>query len=79
MVKGSKEKKEIFDILKIIYTEENQTADNYIERFVYENTRDNIIRRVTPDYLKQRIVLNSGGVRVSPREFKQDTEAAEKT
>ncbi|TYQ17013.1 UNVERIFIED_CONTAM: hypothetical protein Cloal_3614 [Acetivibrio alkalicellulosi] len=72
MVKGGKRKKEIFDKLKIIYTEENQTADNYIERFVYKNSKENIIRVVTSDYLEQKTVLNSGGIRMSPRELKEE-------
>ncbi|MFZ5986695.1 MAG: NYN domain-containing protein [Bacillota bacterium] len=79
LVKGGQKKKENFDNLKIIYTKENQTADIYIERFVYEFARDNVIRVVTSDYLEQRIVLSSGGIRMAPRELKQDIEAARKS
>ncbi|HHW48083.1 MAG TPA: NYN domain-containing protein [Clostridiaceae bacterium] len=78
MVKGSKEKEETFDNIKIVFTKENETADNYIERFVYKHANDNVIRVVTSDYLEQRMVLISGGVRVSPRELKEELFRASK-
>jgi len=74
MVKKGQKKKEKFDNLQIIYTKESQTADNYIERFVYEKARENIVRVVTSDYLEQTIVMSNGGIRVSPREFWEDIE-----
>lgn len=74
MVKKGRKKKEKFDNLQIIYTKEYQTADNYIERFVYEKARENIVRVVTSDYLEQTMVMSNGGIRVSPREFWEDIE-----
>ena len=59
--------------MRIIYTKENYSADNYIERFVYLYAKqDCVIRVVTGDYLEQRIVLNGGGLRISPKEFWQE-------
>lgn len=74
MVEKGRKKKEKFDNLQIIYTKENQTADNYIERFVYTNAKQNIVRVVTSDYLEQTIVLSNGGIRMSTREFWEDIE-----
>ena len=72
MVKGSKLKEERYDNILVIYTSENETADQYIERFVYKMSSDVTIRVATSDYLEQRIVLSSGGTRVSARELKQE-------
>ena len=59
-VKGSKEKEETFDNIRVLFTKENETADNYIERFVYKHSSGNVIRVVTSDYLEQKMVLISG-------------------
>lgn len=71
-VKGNQEKQMTFDNITVVFTKENETADNYIERFVYKNGYDNIVRVVTSDYLEQRMVLNKGGIRVTPQELKQE-------
>ncbi|HHW31066.1 MAG TPA: NYN domain-containing protein [Clostridiaceae bacterium] len=70
-VKGSQHKEESFDMLTVVYTKEKETADNYIERFVHQYSDIYTIRVVTSDYLEQRIVLGSGGVRMSPKELKE--------
>lgn len=72
MVKGSQEKKESFDNLTVVFTKENQTADNYIERFVYRFGSINTIRVVTSDYLEQTIILSNGGIRMTPRELQEE-------
>ena len=71
-VKGNQENLITFDNITVVYTKENETADNYIERCVYKNGYDNIVRVVTSDYLEQRMVLNKGGIRVTPQELKQE-------
>ncbi len=71
MVKGGKENIEtIFDLI-IVYTGENETADNYIERFVYENGSTHRIWVATSDYLEQTLVLSNGGARITPNELKR--------
>lgn len=72
LVKGSQEKQETFDNLTVVFTKENETADNYIERFVYKLGNTNTIRVVTSDYLEQTIVLSNGGIRMAPRELKEE-------
>ncbi len=69
MVKGSQEKVEKFDNLTVVFTKENETADNYIEKFVYRFGNTNTVRVVTSDYLEQTMILSSGGIRITPKEF----------
>ena len=53
----------------VIYTKESQTADSYIERTTYEIAPNHNVRVVTSDFQEQLIILGSGGLRVSAREF----------
>ena len=53
----------------VVYTKEKQTADAYIERVTYEIAEEHTVRVVTGDYQEQLIILGSGGLRVSAREF----------
>ena len=53
----------------VVYTKESQTADSYIERTTYEIADKHSVRVVTSDYQEQLIILGSGGLRVSAREF----------
>lgn len=78
MVKGSTEKVEEYDNITVVYTEENQTADNYIERFVYQYGKIHTIRVATSDYLEQTIVLKHGAARMTPRELKEQVEGINK-
>ena len=52
-----------------IYTKEGETADAYIERKTAKLAPKNNVRVVTSDYTEQPMVLGSGGLRVSSREF----------
>lgn len=78
MVREGQIKTETYDNITIVYTKENQTADNYIERFVYTMSPEHTVRVATSDYLEQRIVLSSGGIRMSPRELKEEIKQANK-
>ena len=53
----------------VVYTKERQTADSYIERTTYEISDSHSVRVVTSDYQEQLVILGSGGLRVSAREF----------
>lgn len=72
MVKGSQEKQEFFDNLKIVFTKENETADSYIERLVYKLSSEHRVRVVTSDYLEQTTIFTVGGIRMSPRELREE-------
>lgn len=76
LVKGSQEKEYFFDDIKIVYTKENETADNYIEKFVHRLGNTHTIRVVTSDYLEQTMILSNGGIRMSPRELREELLAA---
>ena len=53
----------------VVYTKESQTADSFIERTTYEIADEHSVRVVTSDYQEQLVILGSGGLRVSAREF----------
>lgn len=78
MVKGSQEKEYEYDHLKVVFTKENETADNYIEKFVHRLGNTYTIRVVTSDYLEQTMVLSNGGIRMSPRELREEIGKVEK-
>lgn len=61
-----------YDNITVVFTKKNMTADHYIERFVYKQPKDTIVRVVTSDYLEQTIVLSGGGIRVTPKELKKE-------
>jgi len=52
-----------------IFTKENETADNYIERILDDIGRIKRIRVATSDWLEQQMVLSRGGTRISAREL----------
>ena len=55
----------------IVYTKSNQTADAYIEKKVEELGKDLrlTIKVATSDWVQQRQVLGSGGIRLTPQEL----------
>ena len=61
---------DIHDNIKVIFTRESQTADNFIERFVKNYGAGKIIHVATGDYLEQKTVLQKGGFRMTPSELK---------
>ena len=58
----------------VVYTKEGETADAYIERKTHELAKTHMVRVVTSDFEEQNIILGSGGLRVSAREFKREIE-----
>jgi len=61
-----------YDNLQVIYTRENQTADNFIERFIKDFGAGRTIHVATGDYLEQKTVLQKGGFRITPAELKNE-------
>lgn len=56
--------------IKVIFTDNEETADSWIEQFVHKNKTDN--RRIyvaTSDFLEQRMILGLGAYRISAREL----------
>lgn len=58
--------------VNIVYTKSNQTADSYIEKKVKELAKDLrlTVKVVTSDWVQQRQILGSGGIRLTPLELK---------
>lgn len=58
--------------LRVVYTAEHETADSWIERAAYQMARRGDCRLfvVTSDKAEQDMVLGSGGLRISAREFR---------
>lgn len=66
--------------LEVIFTEEGETADSYIERIAGE--KNNVITQVrvaTSDLAEQWVVFSQGALRVSARELYQQIQKTEKT
>ena len=59
----------IRDGYKVVFTKENQTADTYIEKMMYELGPDYSIRMVTNDRLLQFSAVHSGISRMTTKEF----------
>lgn len=57
-----------------VYTKETETADAYIEKNTAILSKSNTVRVVTNDHEEQLMVLGSGGLRVSAREFVAELE-----
>ena len=61
----------------VVYTKEHETADSYIEKLTATLAKDNTVRVVSSDLEEQRMILGSGGLRVSAREFSAELESLE--
>lgn len=77
-VKGSFEKHEIQKNIEVVYTKEFESADCYIERNVSILAKKGDVFVVSSDYLEQRIVLQMGGIRITPGEFLLEIQNAKK-
>lgn len=71
-VKGSPGSREKYEKdLRVVYTGEAQTADRFIEEFIYHNGKKYDISVVTSDRQVQMSALGSGAVRLSSRELEE--------
>lgn len=78
LVKGNMGTEEIYKGLRVVYTKENETADNFIERTLNEIGRIKRVRVATSDWMEQQIILSRGGTRVSARELEVEIENSRK-
>lgn len=58
-----------YEEFKVIFTKEAQTADQYIEKFTYDNKEKFNMRVVTSDRMQQLMALGNGAAVISAREF----------
>lgn len=63
---------EAYNNITVVFTRAHETADSYIEFTVHRLKRDkrNQVRVITQDWAEQLVVLGSGGIRVSAREWR---------
>lgn len=65
--------------VEVIYTQENETADERIEKLVHDLKRiDRRIHVATSDFAEQSVVFGSGALRKSARELLMELEISEK-
>lgn len=68
-VKGN-EHRQIYNGIEIIYTREDETADECIERLVKSlKNVNNEVYVATSDYMEQRTIFSRGALRMSAREL----------
>ena len=72
MVKANSGKKETIKNVDVVYTKENETADQYIEKVLDNIGKVKTVRVATSDWMEQQIVLGRGGIRVSARELEAE-------
>ena len=66
---GSVEK---YNNIKVVFTREAETADNFIERTTAALAKRDRVRVVTSDYTEQIIIMGRGAVRISAKDFKRE-------
>ena len=76
-VKGNPGSVERIGNISVVYTNEAETADMYIERVTHQLGAKKRVRVATSDGLVQMIILGHGALRVSADGFRQEVDAAE--
>lgn len=62
--------------IKVVFTKEAQTADEFIERFAYEHQKEYNITVATSDNLQQIIIRGAGSALLSARDLRTEVELA---
>jgi len=74
-VKGSKGSRENHHDINVVYTQENETGDMYIEKLANSIGKNYRVRVVTSDSLIQLSALRSGVLRMSSKEFGNEVQS----
>ncbi len=74
-VKDGEARRYTHDGIDVVYTGQDETADAYIERLIYEIGANYSVKIVTSDALLQLSALAGGVMRMSAREFRADVTA----
>lgn len=69
-------KEEAVGGIVVVYSGKNQTADSYIEKFIYELHPLHEVTVATSDFMLQKMILAEGGIRISARELEKEVEFA---
>lgn len=76
-VKGGERHYEQHDGIEVIYTQEAETADMYIEKAAHRKSREYHVRVATSDRLEQLIITGGGAFKVSADEFRLEIQQAD--
>ena len=76
-VKGGVRSVERVNDISVVYTQEAETADMYIEKTSHQLAKNNRVRVVTSDGLEQLIILGNGALRVPSAAFWAEIREAE--
>jgi hypothetical protein len=70
---------EVNSHMRLIYTDEGETADSCIEKLAYTLVRqDKEVYVVTSDYAEQTVILGAGAYRISSRELRRNIKKTKK-
>ena len=75
-VRGGRRSVEPYHNIHVVYTQEAETADMYIEKVTYEIGKKHRVRVATSDGLEQVIILGHGSLRLSARMLQQEVAEA---
>ncbi len=64
--------------IHVVYTQEAETADMFIERVTHEIGKGRRVRVATSDGMEQVIILGHGALRCSARMFHEEVQNVEK-
>lgn len=71
LVKRNTEHQELIDGVRVIYTQEGETADSLIERLVGELLKTGTVYVATSDWAEQSFVFGRGAYRLTPKELSE--------
>ena len=63
--------------ITVVFTKKDQTADQYIERYVFDNIKKKRITVATSDNLEQTIIFGQGALRMPASELRERIKAVE--
>lgn len=75
LIQGGKGSKDTNSKMHVVYTQEGETADAYIEKLIGEIGKNIKVKVVSSDSLIQVSAIKSGVLRVSSREFESEVES----
>lgn len=78
-VKGNHREIERENNITVVYTKEAETADMYIEKTAHDLSKKYRVRVATSDNIEQIIIMGSGALRISAREFYDEVKLVENT
>lgn len=71
-VQGHVEECLTYHNIRVVYTKEAETADQYIEKFAHANGKKNDVTVATSDYLEQIIIRGQGCRLMSAKELEEE-------